>query len=485
MSRINELLVQFLEKSHFRLLLSAIGGASSAFALAVNLSIFWAIGRLAKIVFILIGSLLFSLIFFYLLRIIIIILKEKDNAFNNLRYIFSVVITLTAGTLIWKYYSIAAPVKWILGLGIHFEKAAVIVSGLLLFPVLGFILPNLFRNSLIRSAKNFVDTLNYTHYQASFIGFIIVFLGVFWILSQGYLGLFRGMSVGNNMMAFYAWTKYQLGDELFPYVIRSDENWMIFADTESIPDFQNTWPFTSDELQLIETRLINFNNYLANKGTELYIIFPPNKNTIYPEYMPEEIPVLGEKSRMDQVVEIFKQHPEINYIDLERIFLEERNYKQVYYATDSHWNNWGTFTAYSGLINSISEDYPEIQPHAYEYFNLPPSTLRVGDIANLPILDIKEEFSQSLPFHPEDFSSWTGVDFERFLQMNSVGPRLIMFHDSFGYNLIPLLIEHFSYSSFIHGWIIDPMVIEAEQPDIVIFEITERKLYYLMQIPDL
>jgi hypothetical protein len=61
------------------------------------------------------------------------------------------------------------------------------------------------------------------------------------------------------------------------------------------------------------------------------------------------------------------------------------------------------------------------------------------------------------------------------------GPRAVIFHDSFGVALTPLLAEGFSRVRF--EWIkegFDTAIIESERPAVVVQEMTER---YLMHPP--
>ena len=61
----------------------------------------------------------------------------------------------------------------------------------------------------------------------------------------------------------------------------------------------------------------------------------------------------------------------------------------------------------------------------------------------------------------------------RFTQADSAKPRLLMFHDSFGVYLRPLLAEHFSQSTFIWTEHYDPALVAKVKPDIVVQEVME------------
>lgn len=56
------------------------------------------------------------------------------------------------------------------------------------------------------------------------------------------------------------------------------------------------------------------------------------------------------------------------------------------------------------------------------------------------------------------------------------GPRVVMHHDSFYANLVPLLPEHFSRIVFVEGSRLEPALIANERPAVVVQEFVERAL---------
>jgi hypothetical protein len=73
--------------------------------------------------------------------------------------------------------------------------------------------------------------------------------------------------------------------------------------------------------------------------------------------------------------------------------------------------------------------------------------------------------------------------FRIYEQPNADLPRLVMFRDSMGMALIPLLSENFHRSVYILAQAFDTVTIEREHPDIVIDEIVERGMVRIAQLP--
>ena len=80
-----------------------------------------------------------------------------------------------------------------------------------------------------------------------------------------------------------------------------------------------------------------------------------------------------------------------------------------------------------------------------------------------------------------DNRSWSRATIERagerFIRVSAIDdpslPRAVVFHDSFGTALIPLLAEHFSRAYFVRGGF-NPAVVKRENPDVVIQIMCER-----------
>jgi hypothetical protein len=59
-------------------------------------------------------------------------------------------------------------------------------------------------------------------------------------------------------------------------------------------------------------------------------------------------------------------------------------------------------------------------------------------------------------------------------------PRAVVFRDSFGSALVPFLAEHFSRALFLWQYNVDPDVVLAERPAVVIQEWVGRRLSTLL-----
>ncbi len=175
-------------------------------------------------------------------------------------------------------------------------------------------------------------------------------------IDEGFYGRARLILARAN---FRVW----IGDHVFPKAVVGKDGWLFYTAEKNADDYQNVIPFSTDELARIQQNLDAVAEEYEKKGITFLIAIPPSKHSIYPEYMPDEIPVLGSESRLDQLISYLVLNGNTQLMDLRPLFLKEKKEKQIYYATDTHWNEYGAFLAYQEITKELSLTYPTIQPY--------------------------------------------------------------------------------------------------------------------------
>jgi alginate O-acetyltransferase complex protein AlgJ len=273
-----------------------------------------------------------------------------------------------------------------------------------------------------------------------------------------------------------------LGDTVFYKVIVDQRNWLVYVGDRSLDDYQNIVPFNDESLETASKKLDGLNARLKAKGITFLFVVPPNKNTIYPEYMPAEIPVLGTESLLDRLITYQKQHGVTQVLDLRPALLEERKARQVYNATDTHWNPYGGWVGYQEILRALQKDFSNLQPHPLEDYQYVDDGNIGGDLSRvLGQITIDERFFHLNLLNPPVVKSFEMQDSTaNRITVTSVPdptlPRLVMYRDSFTNNLMGFLSPHFSRAVYLPNFTLDENFIDTEKPDIVIYEITERFL---------
>ena len=268
-----------------------------------------------------------------------------------------------------------------------------------------------------------------------------------------------------------------LRETVFPNVLIGKEDWLYYTGENNIADFECTSPFTASELQSIRSRLLDWNDQLSKLGIKFYIVFAPNKESIYPQFLPDRV-IPGTKScRIDQVMQELRS-TQLSVLDLRDILRSEARSTQVYHRTDTHWNAAGALLASREILSLIQKDFPQLTlPSLGEYQeDLQPFS---GDLAAfLPYDERFVERSISLiPLTPHRAKLEQAADRMIISSIpDSPLPGALIFRDSFSDALIPFLSEHFSRAVYAHSFSVDLDLVESEKPDIVIFELAQRYL---------
>lgn len=324
--------------------------------------------------------------------------------------------------------------------------------------------------------------------------FILVFMGISYFLlirsaDGGIAGFDSSFWGRRKLIANYADLRLALGDRVFPNVLVGEDGWMVFTAERSMDDYQNTFELSDEQLHTITSQLAEFQSRLATRGITLLVVIAPNKTTIYPEIVPGEIDQRSEISRLDRLTAHLQQNLPGLVLDLRPVLSEGRAARDVYYKTDTHWNDYGMFLAYQAIMRELAQERPELAPYPLEMFDLTEESPEVLDLAantgsvtlREPLLQIRPRFE--LPLQARQMDAGDRKVFTSWMVGDDSLPRLLMYHDSFGFRLFGLLGMHFSNAVSVPHYsgrsIWSTNWVEQQDPDVVIIEFAERYLHDL------
>jgi hypothetical protein len=285
--------------------------------------------------------------------------------------------------------------------------------------------------------------------------------------------------------------RIKIGDRVFPEVLIGKDGWMEYTGGGNLNDYQNTIPIPTNGEQIFEKRLESFNGYLQTQGITLLIVVAPNKASIYPDKLPEQIKTLSEQSRLDYLSSHLKPDNLSLILNLKPALQNARQEQDVYYKTNTHWNGYGAYIAYATIISALENSHPELKPYKIADLKLNTTQPIVQDI---PEILMRAKFIKEPDFFytPEEnfVQTLTLIDYFGYNRISWIPdsdlPTLLMIHDSFGYKFLnDYLSMNFGKSHFIHGGVNTPMYLNKEtiqqfNPDIIIIEIVERNLEQLV-----
>lgn len=303
-------------------------------------------------------------------------------------------------------------------------------------------------------------------------------------INEGFYGRSR-------LISWVAKYRVGVGDRVFEKAIIAKDGWLFYTGEKNINNYQNSIPYSDEELARIQIYLDLATAKYAEEGITLLLVVPPAKHSIYPEFMPDEIPVLGAMSRLDQLVAYLSAHGSARLLDLRPALLEAKHDQQVYYATDTHWNMYGAYIGYREIIDQLGQKNPGLIPHSLDDFTISVTKPAHLDIARLigasalreEEIDLTPKYKTTVAFREVKLG-------DRKIMFSSSGndelPKAVVYYDSFFFSVIPLLGEHFDQAfyvqNYIGGGIWNLVWVDEMKPDIVIVEFSERYIQDIAQL---
>ena len=253
-------------------------------------------------------------------------------------------------------------------------------------------------------------------------------------------------------------------------VIIGKDDWLFLNDVGSFDDYRGISKYTDQELSVFKSTVESQRNYLSEKGIPLLLVVAPNKESIYPEFLPENIRKVSDTTRLDQLINYMNLNSKIDILDLRTPLLQEKNQYQLYYKTDSHWTSYGAYFAYSEIMKKLSIYFPGIAANPLDTYIEKNNILRKsGDLSNLLMMEDS---------YPEKFFTLDKIgdsDSKITTRIHSV----VIYHDSFYTELKPFLTQYFDNvidvaTDSTTGVPFNKDIIEKYKPDVVIYIMVER-----------
>lgn len=175
-------------------------------------------------------------------------------------------------------------------------------------------------------------------------------------------------------------------------VLLGKNDWLFYKtemDGHPIWDYMGINHFTEDELAAIAANLTQMRDYFENeRDIDFFITSLPNKEVIYEENMPDTIARVNEVSRSEQVAEYILKNTDLTYVYPKKQLLEAKDKYQIYYSTDTHWNQLGAFIGMQEIMKAAYGTYADIESVSFRV----DSETFAGDLAT--IAGVTEDYSQ-------------------------------------------------------------------------------------------
>ena len=260
-------------------------------------------------------------------------------------------------------------------------------------------------------------------------------------------------------------------------VLLGREGWLFLknvSDSKSLSDYQGLTSFSAEETETILRTAQALGEELESKGSRLVLLFAPAKEGVYSRYMPDSIPVVSRPTRVEALVETLRAGTSLPVIFPLEELKEAADTCQVYYKYDTHWNEAGAWLAAQQVLGALGlpaeSRWPDLAPD--------PEKTAPTDLANMcgswrwctDDVYISVDAPQAACTASEN-----GGELTRY--QGGGEESLLLARDSFGSALAPFLAQGFDETLVLHGNLLTPENLAAQQPqlpDVVVLEVAER-----------
>ena len=242
------------------------------------------------------------------------------------------------------------------------------------------------------------------------------------------------------------------------------------ADGVGLESIQGKQPYSPAELDVIALQLRQMTAMVRASGAKLVIMVAPDKQSIYPEYLPpSRRPPPGVLSRLDQFSAMAATLTDVPVVDLRALFRQAKPNELLYFPRDTHWTYRAAWLAYEAAARALAAQDPSRQPlpaEQVEWYLGPP---RVGDLTKLLGIPVSGGDLNWLPA-VHKFPELGRPKRGKLLVIGDsfVEPVLLFFAPDFA-EVKPFYIVTRAGLS-----LLTPALLAQEKPDVVLIECVER-----------
>ena len=272
--------------------------------------------------------------------------------------------------------------------------------------------------------------------------------------------------------AWSAWNVDLLHTSITEDVILGKNGWLYFGET--LPDYTGTGLMSEAEVSAAARNLALMAEYCRESGRQFLFTIAPNKNSLYPENMPEL--TIASQARNAERLATALEEEGVPYLDLFEVFRGQD--EALYFTQDSHWNSKGAALAADAINQALFRESAYFDgPFALE------ETHR-SDLYDMlyptgPGLEADPVYGGALGFTYD--APIRSAENLTIMTTGSGGGSLLMFRDSFGNLLYPYLADSFEHALFSRAPAYRLDLAAQREADAVVIELVERNLRYLLQ----
>lgn len=255
-------------------------------------------------------------------------------------------------------------------------------------------------------------------------------------------------------------------------VLLGKNGWLFYKST--LEDYAGAKLFTARQSYAAARVLGLMQEYCEQNGIDFCFTIAPNKNSMYSSQMPAHYAAASVRNA--QLLKQQMEQQNVRYIDLFEVLSNSK--EQLYYRMDSHWNMRGAQLAAQALLEELKGCEVEFDP-----FVTGKKLPHTGDLYEM-VYPAGSETEQDTAYdftyqYDEKFHS--ADDITIHTKNSEADGSVFVYRDSFGINLHPFLAQSYGSACFSRNMPYRLMTVMEEQPDVLLVELVERNLNWLLE----
>ena len=274
---------------------------------------------------------------------------------------------------------------------------------------------------------------------------------------------FRNELINLNSKISY----YGFRDSSSDKVLVGQEEWLFYMDG-GVQSSTGQWQWENYELERIAENLSNAKKYLEHEGIELVVFIAPNKETVYKDKLPDNYPIISEKTRGEVLVEYLRENTDVNVLFPVEELRNVREEHETYLQFDTHWNNLGAYLGAKLINEQLGIKMPELEEIEFEKI-----VETRGDLARMLHLSFDGR-GENYDFkeYDDEMNEFQDSTFMERHNENGDERVVLVQKDSFGVRLSQYLAPEYQDAYFVSNEV--EKYIKELKPDVLVYEVIER-----------
>lgn len=257
------------------------------------------------------------------------------------------------------------------------------------------------------------------------------------------------------------------------------DGWLYYTDT--VDDYLGQDIMTERQVFNAANNMRQLQEYVERQGAGFVLTVAPNKNSLYGANMPYYLQYKVSDTKNVELLKPALESQGVFYVDLFETFKEQD--EVLYLKRDSHWNNKGAILAYDTIMDTLVMNH-----ETFEETEVIREKKEYGDLNKMLYpLTAKPEWN----YYPSEVKQWSYVSEEANVEAAWIETAceegegtLLMFRDSFGNTLLPIMAQQFKQAYFSKAMPYNiAEYMETCNPELVVVEKVERNIDEFMTQP--